>query len=105
MTAIDLHDANEFLEPQSGDAWLRNRGETMAPEIQDGDWLLGRPREPETNEIVVAVVDDRTTVRRYRRDGDTVHLLADNDTIERISRPASEVRVLGVVVGLVRRLP
>lgn len=87
------------------DGAVKVHSDAMAPLINKGDHVLVKEQQPERDgQIVVAVVADQGTCRRYRRDGDTVHLLADNETVERITAPAADVKVMGVVVGLVRSL-
>lgn len=91
----------EFLD---GDYALRMHGDGMAPAIQAGDLLVVRKTDKaEAGQIVIAKVNSEATVRRYHP-GDPIRLEADNTTIEDIEAPAADVKVLGVVVGLIRSI-
>src|SRR2546429_3686590 len=64
---------------QEGWFLLKVRGDSMInAAILDGDLVLVRPK-PEANngEIVVALVDDEATVKRFRREGSKITLAAE----------------------------
>lgn len=84
---------------------LTVRGDSMVNAgIFDGDTVVVRQQETsEEGEIVAALVDgDEATVKRLRRKGDRVLLEAENPAYEPIE--ADEVRILGKVVSVLRRL-
>jgi repressor LexA len=83
---------------------LRVRGESMKNVgIIEGDLVVVRPQDTAADgEIVVALVGDEATVKRYFRESDHVRLQPENDEMEPIR--SREVRVLGKVVGLMRSL-
>ena len=83
---------------------LRVRGESMKNVgIIEGDLVVVRPQDTaEDGEIVVALVGEDATVKRYFREEDHVRLQPENDEMEPIR--SREVRVLGKVVGLMRSL-
>ena len=83
---------------------LRVRGESMKNVgIIEGDLVVVRPQDTaEDGEIVVALVGEDATVKRYFREDDHVRLQPENDEMEPIR--SREVRVLGKVVGLMRSL-
>lgn len=86
-----------------GDYVLRVPTDAMAPLIlADDHVIVVKADKAEDGRIVVALFNDEAVVRRYYRGGDTVRLTAENSTVEDISAPAAEVRVLGVVTGQVR---
>lgn len=97
---------NEMFDPlnfaREGDHIVDMCGDGMSPFILAGDHLVVRQQDPQNGQTVIALVNDEATARRYRRDGNTVRLAADNPTVEDIEAPAPDVRVLGLVVGLVR---
>ena len=71
--------------------------------IMNGDKIIVR-RQPnaENGEIVVAMVDDSATVKRfYRRDGKIV-LHPENEMLSDMIFEDGEVSILGKVVGLMR---
>jgi len=87
---------------------LRVRGESMIEaHIADGDLVLVRPAaEARNGEIVVALIGEEATVKRFFREGDRVELRPENRSMEPIAvNPAAgEFRILGIVVGLFRKL-
>ena len=85
-----------------GEYVLRIRGESMKNAgILEGDYVVVRPQEDATDgEIVVALVGEEATVKRFFRENDHVRLQPENETMEPIR--SKDVRVLGRVVGLFR---
>ena len=83
---------------------LRVRGESMKNVgIIEGDLVVVRPQDTALDgDIVVALVGEEATVKRYFREADHVRLQPENDEMEPIR--SREVRVLGKVVGLMRSL-
>jgi repressor LexA len=65
---------------QEGWFLLKVRGDSMInAAILDGDLVLVRPRQEANNgEIVVALVDDEATVKRFHREGGRISLIAEN---------------------------
>ena len=85
-----------------GEYVLRVRGESMKDAgILEGDYVVVRPQEDARDgEIVVALVGEEATVKRFFRESDHVRLQPENITMEPIR--SKDVRVLGRVVGLFR---
>jgi len=83
---------------------LRVRGESMKNVgIIEGDLVVVRPQETaDDGDIVVALVGEEATVKRYFREADHVRLQPENDEMEPIR--SREVRVFGRVVGLMRSM-
>lgn len=83
---------------------LRVQGTSMVDAgIIDGDKIVVR-RQPtaENGEIVVALVDDSATVKRFfKRDGKIV-LHPENEALADMIFEENEVAILGKVVGLMR---
>jgi len=65
---------------QEGWFFLKVRGDSMINAgILDGDLVLVRPRQEASNgQIVVALVDDEATVKRFHRENGRVQLIAEN---------------------------
>ncbi len=83
---------------------LRVKGESMIEAgIMDGDFLIVKQQTDAANgEIVVAILDDEATVKRfYRRDG-YVELKPENSALQPII--AEKVQIAGKVSGLLRRM-
>jgi repressor LexA len=87
-----------------GDYVLRIRGDSMKDAgIVEGDLVVVRPQEKANNgEIVVALVGEEATVKRFYDEGDHIRLQPENEAMEPIR--SKEVRVLGKVVGLLRHV-
>jgi repressor LexA len=89
---------------EDGEYVLRVRGESMRDAgILDGDYVIVHRQETaENGEIVVALVGEEATVKRYFREADHVRLQPENSAMEPIR--TREVAVLGKVVGVCRRV-
>ena len=89
---------------EEGEYILRVRGESMKNAgILEGDFVVVRPQDTaDDGEIVVALVGEEATVKRFFREEDHVRLQPENDAMEPIR--SREVRVLGRVVGVFRRV-
>jgi repressor LexA len=89
---------------EEGEYVLRVRGESMKDVgILEGDYVVVRPQETATDgEIVVALVGEEATVKRFFREADHVRLQPENASMEPIR--SKDVRVLGRVVGLFRNV-
>ena len=87
-----------------GEYVLRVRGESMKDiGILEGDYVVVRPQDTATDgEIVVALVGEEATVKRFFREADHVRLQPENASMEPIR--SKDVRVLGRVVGLFRNV-
>jgi repressor LexA len=87
-----------------GEFVLRVKGDSMKDAgILEGDFVIVRRQETaDDGDIVVALVGDEATVKRFFREDDHVRLQPENETMEPIR--TREAQVLGRVVGLCRRV-
>ena len=83
---------------------LEVRGESMINVgILHGDYLVIRSQPDANNgEIVVAMVEDDATVKRFYKEDGRFRLQPENDTMEPIY--TDDVTVLGKVISMYRRL-
>ncbi|NLK51948.1 MAG: transcriptional repressor LexA [Syntrophomonadaceae bacterium] len=83
---------------------LRIQGESMiGAGILDGDYVvIRRQNSAQNGDIVVALLEDEATVKRFYREADHVRLQPENPQLDPIL--TREVTILGKVVGLVRRI-
>ncbi len=83
---------------------LRVRGDSMVEAgILDGDYVVVRQQQTADNgDIVVALVEDEATVKRFYRESDRIRLQPENSAMEPIY--VRDARILGKVVALFRRL-
>jgi repressor LexA len=81
---------------------LRIRGDSMQNAgILEGDYVVVRPQDTaQDGDVVVALLGEEATVKRFFRETDHVRLQPENDAMEPIR--SKEVKVLGRVVGLLR---
>ncbi|MCC7263244.1 MAG: transcriptional repressor LexA [Candidatus Latescibacteria bacterium] len=99
---------DKTLLPASGELFaLRVHGESMKNAgILDGDIVLARHQErAERGDIVVALLDEEATVKRYHPSPEGVRLLPENEAFAPIvvSPEAVNFRIAGKVLGLMRR--
>ena len=89
---------------QDGEYLLRVRGDSMKNiGILEDDIVVVRPQDDAANgEVVVALVGEEATVKRFFRETDHVRLQPENESMEPIR--SRDVRVLGRVVGLMRSM-
>ena len=84
---------------------LRVTGDSMIEEgIHDGDLVVVQQRDrAESGEMVVAMVEDEATLKRFFPEGEQIRLQPANHQMKPIRVPARSVRIQGIVVGLMRR--
>lgn len=86
---------------------LRVKGESMInAHIQPGDLVLVQPQQnADHNDIVVAILNDEATVKRYRIYADYIELKPENDALQpmRYPRRNCPVTIVGKVIGVFRR--
>ncbi|MFO0748658.1 MAG: transcriptional repressor LexA [Myxococcota bacterium] len=88
---------------------LRVVGESMIEDgIHDGDFIFVRKQKSAPRgAIVVALIDDEATVKRYYPEPDRIRFQPSNSNMQPIYVKASdfkETQILGVVVGIYRRM-
>ena len=85
---------------------LRVRGDSMIDaHILDGDIVILEDRKDVHNgDIVAALIDGETTLKRYVTEHGRPYLKAENPDYPNLV-PARELRVQGVMVSLVRKQP
>ena len=87
-----------------GEYLLRIRGDSMKDAgILEGDYVVVRPQDTARNgDVVVALLGEEATVKRFFREDGHVRLQPENDAMEPIR--SKEVKLLGRVVGLLRSI-
>lgn len=97
-----------FLVPPRARAYaLRVVGSSMIDEqICDGDYVIVEARErAENGEVVIALLDgERATVKKLHREHGRVRLQPANPDVSPIILEDGDLRVRGVVVGVMRNL-
>jgi repressor LexA len=102
MLAVD----DSFLPTKKVFA-LKVKGDSMlGAGILDGDYVLSkRQHNAEPGDIVVFIVGDEITVKKYDTKGDKVLLIPENDAYETriIKKNSSDLQIAGKVIGLIRK--
>lgn len=87
---------------------LRVVGDSMIDaHIQDGDLVLVKPQPVANNgEIVVAIIDDEATVKRFYKNDGTIHLKPEHPTMQPITikEGQADVSIVGRVAAVIRKL-
>jgi repressor LexA len=97
----------DMVRRQKDNYVLRVEGNSMIEEqIRDGDYIVVQAQESaEDGEMVVALVggDSATVKKLYRESGNRVRLQPANPIMSPILVDARDVRIQGVVVGVIRK--
>ena len=100
--SLDAHSAN--VSKNHGTFALRVRGDSMiGSHILDGDLvILEQSKEVHNGDIVAALIDGETTLKRYVVERGRPYLKAENSRYPNLI-PARELKIQGVMVSLVRK--
>src|SRR5947208_11932867 len=100
--SLDTRSAN--VSKSHGTFALRVRGDSMiGAHIVDGDIVvLEQSKEVHSGDIVAALIDGETTLKRYVVDHGRPYLKAENSRYPNLI-PARELKIQGVMVSLVRK--
>ena len=100
----DYLEVPDVIGGEDGDYILQVRGESMIEAgIFEGDYVVVRPAsEASDGEIVVALIGDDATVKRYFHESDHIRLQPENQAMEPIR--TTEAIVLGKVIGVFRKV-
>lgn len=90
--------------PQRGRTFaLRVRGDSMVgAHLVDGDLVILEAREPRRGDIVAALIDGETTLKRFECDDRGRPLLRPENPAYPTLRPARDLTVQGVMIAMVR---
>jgi repressor LexA len=90
------------VSPRAKTYALRVRGDSMIDaHIMDGDHVVIEFRDPRDHDVVAALIDGETTLKRYIVKDRSPFLRAENSNYPDLI-PARELVIQGVMVGLVR---
>jgi len=85
---------------------LKVRGDSMSPYILPDDYVVVRSQSiAENGDVVVTLVGEEATVKRFFKKGRKIELKPDNELWEtiQIEDGAGEVQILGKVIGVFRK--
>ncbi len=95
----------DYFNPGNKDLFmLRVQGKSMKDAgINDGDLVVAvRQATAQNDDIVIALLENETTVKRYYKTNEHIELRPENEEFEVIK--ARDVNVLGKVIGLFRKI-
>jgi repressor LexA len=94
----------EVIGGETGDYILRVKGDSMKDAgILEGDYVVVRPADVADNgEIVVALIGDEATVKRFYKEKDKVRLEPANKAYKPIR--SADATLLGTVTGVFRKV-
>lgn len=98
-------DLEQLFSTRQGVYVLRVRGDSMIEDhLCDGDYVVIERRESARNgEQVVALLDSgEATLKRFYKEGSRIRLQPANSTMQPRVVDANQVRVQGVVIGVLR---
>lgn len=100
---VDIQTAGRLARHQN--FALQVRGESMVEAgIHDGDTVIVEPREPRDGDIVAALIDGETTLKRFvSKPGEYAYLKAENASFGEL-HPVADLTIQGVAKAIVRNL-
>jgi len=85
---------------------LKVKGDSMSPFILPDDYVVVRSQpSAENGDVVVTLVGEEATVKRFFRTGKRIELRPDNENREtiRIEEDSERTQILGKVIGVFRK--
>ena len=86
---------------------LKVKGDSMSPYILPGDYVIVRSQpSAENGDVVVTLVGEEATVKRFFKRGRRIELKPDNERWEtiRIEEGSGEAQIIGKVIGVFRKV-
>ncbi|MBI2620453.1 MAG: helix-turn-helix domain-containing protein [Ignavibacteriales bacterium] len=97
ITVDDVHDSAAFA--------LEVKGNSMAPKIEDGDFIVVSPKvEARTGDICVVRVSDEDTVKRVKIEDQLIYLIPLNPEYEPMAVKKRDVTFVWRVVKVIKNL-
>jgi SOS-response transcriptional repressor LexA len=91
------------------DGTSMNRAEVKGKKIEDGDFVIvdSNEKTPETNDVVLAIIDNKATVKRFINDvkNEQIVLRAESsyDYEPIYLHPSDDFTISGKIVGVIKR--
>lgn len=85
---------------------LKVKGDSMSPYILPNDYVVVRSQpSAENGEVVVTLMEEEATVKRFFKKGRRIELKPDNEHWEtiQIEEGSGEVQIIGKVIGVFRK--
>jgi repressor LexA len=103
---LAIEEIEEHIFKDSKAFALRVKGDSMIEAgIFDGDYVIVRPQNIiENGQIGVVLLGEEATVKKVSLKRDSITLIPCNKEMEPVTYRADEVRIIGKVIGVIRRL-
>jgi repressor LexA len=75
--------------------------------ILNGDYVIASQQpDAEQGDIIVALIEDEATIKRFYKEKNRIRLQPENDTMEPIIIKTDEnrVRIIGKIKGVIRKI-
>jgi len=94
---------SDFIKDSSDVFMLKVKGDSMINAgILDRDYIIVRKQDTARNgEIIVALIEDEATVKRFLKTSDVIKLIPENDFMKPII--VKDVKIAGKVIGIIRK--
>ena len=97
-----------IIKNSNGIFALRVKGDSMINAgILNGDYVIASQQpDAEQGDIVVALIEDEATVKRFYKEKNRIRLQPENDTMEPIIIKSNEnsVKIIGKIKGVIRKI-
>lgn len=97
-----------IIKNSNGIFALRVKGDSMINAgILNGDYVIAsQQQDAEQGDIVVALIEDEATVKRFYKEGNRIRLQPENDTMGPIIIKSDEgqIRIIGKIKGVIRKI-
>ncbi len=97
-----------IIKNSNGIFALKIKGDSMINAgILNGDYVIAsQQQDAEQGDIVVALIEDEATVKRFYKEGNRIRLQPENDTMEPIiiEPNKNQVRIIGKIKGVIRKI-
>jgi len=97
-----------IIKNSNGNFALRVKGNSMINAgILDGDYVIvSQQPDAEQGDIIVALIEDEATIKRFYKEKNRIRLQPENDTMEPIIIKTDEnnVRIIGKIKGVIRKI-
>jgi len=93
----------QFIKEEADVFLLRVKGNSMAPKIEHNDMaIIKRQLTADPGEIIVALIEDETTIKKYLPRRGQIVLQPINPEFEPIVVKPNQLRIQGVVKGVMK---
>ena len=97
-----------IIKNSNGNFALRVKGDSMINAgILEGDYVIASQQsDAEQGDIVVALIEDEATIKRFYKEKNRIRLQPENDTMEPIiiKTDENQVRIIGKIKGVIRKI-